>query len=184
MIRKSLLGAGMACLFLQADPSLAGNAWIYNVHELHGEYTNVSGIGELMVFPIDMRKTFTSISSVSVLVKGFAYPGRAIATDGSNEEIELPVVFQFRVADEFVPGTGSLNTPGAQSGPFEGAFTDEVEFSLMGRQTPPDFSFLLDGKAELRFSWGLVCPDSGCQFLDYAVADIKRAVVKVVGTRR
>jgi hypothetical protein len=184
MIRKILLSAGMVCLFLQADPSLAGHAWIYNVHELHGEYTNVSGIGELLIFPIDMRKTFTSISSVSVLVKGFAYPGRAIATDGSNEEIELPVVFQFKVADEFVPGTGSLNTPVAQSGPFEGAFTDEVEFTLLGRQTPPDFFFLLDGKAELRFSWGLVCPDSGCQFLDYAVADIKRAVVKVVGTRR
>lgn len=184
MIRKSLLSVGMACLFLQADPSLAERAWIYNVHELHGEYTNVSYIGELLIFPIDMRKTFTSISSVSVLVKGFAYPGRAVATDGSNVEIELPVVFQFKIADEFVPGTGSLNTPVAQSGPFDGAFTDEVEFTLLGRQAPPDFSFLLDGKGELRFSWGLVCPGSGCQFLDYAVADIKRAVIKVVGTRR
>jgi hypothetical protein len=174
----------MACLLLQAGPSLAENAWIFNVHELHGEYTNVSGLGELMIFPIDLRKTFTSISSVSVLVKGFAYPGRAFATDGSNEEIELPVVFQFEVADEFVPGTASLNTPVAQLGPFEGAFTDEVEFTLRGRQALPDFSFLLDGEAELRFSWGLVCPDGGCEYLDYAVADMKRAVVKVVGTRR
>ena len=154
------------------------------MHELHGEYTNVSGIGELLVFPIDLRKTFSSISSVSVFVKGIAYPGRAIATDGSNEEFELPVVFQFKVADEFVPGTGSLNTPVAQSGPFEGAFSNEEEFALMGRQTPPDFSFLLDGEAELRFSWGRVCPDGGCEFLDYAVADLKRVVVKVVGTRR
>ena len=114
MIRKSLLSVGMVCLFLQADPSLAEHTWRYNVNELHGEYSYVSGIGELLIFPIDMRKTFTSISSVSVLVKGFAYPGRAVATDGSNEEIELPVVFQFRVADEFVPGTSSVNTPGAQ----------------------------------------------------------------------
>jgi hypothetical protein len=184
MIRKSVISVGILGFFLQAAPSLAGHAWRYNVHELHGQYTNVSGMGELMVFPIDMRKTFSSISSVSVFVKGIGYPGLAIATDGSNEEFELPVVFQFRVADEFVPGTGSLDTPVAQSGPFEGAFSNEVEFALMGRQTQPDFSFLLDGKAELRFSWGLVCPDGGCHFLDYAVADIKRVVVKVVGTRR
>ncbi len=184
MIRKSLLSVGMVCLFLQADPSLAGHAWIYNVHELHGEYTNVSGIGELLVFPIDMKKTFSSISSVSVLVKGFAYPGRAIATDGSYEELELPVVFQFKLADEFVPGTASLDTPVAQFGPFEGDFDNEEDFVLMGRPIPPNFSFLLDGKAELRFSWGRVCPDGGCQYLEYAVADLKRVVVKVVGTRR
>jgi len=151
---------------------------------LHGEYTNLSGRGEMLIFPIDLKKTFSSISSVSVLVKGFAYPGRGIATDGSYEEFELPVVFQFKLADEFISGTGSLDTPVAQLGPFEGNFGNEEEFAVMGRPTMPDFSFLLDGKAELRFSWGRVCPDGGCQFLDYAVADLKRVVVRVVGTRR
>ena len=185
MIRKSVFAISsiIFCL-LQANPSAAEHAWRHKVRGLQGEYTNVSNMGELLVFPIDLRKTFSSISSVSILVKGTAYPGRAIATDGYNEEFELPVVFQFRVADEFIPASASLNTPVAQAGPFEGSFTNETEFSLMGRQTPPDFSFLLDGKAELKFSWGPVCPDGGCQFLDYAVADIRTAFLKVVGTRR
>ena len=188
MIRKSVLSVAIIvfCL-LQANPSIAGDTWRYNVRGLHGLYSNVSGLGKLQVFSIDMKKTFYSINSVSILVKGKAYPGRAVALDESNEEFELPVVFQFMVADEFVPRfprSVSLNTPVAQLGPFEGSFTNETDFLLMGRQTPPDFSFLLDGKAQLRFSWGLVCPDGGCRYLEYAFADFKKVVLKVVGTRR
>ena len=100
-----------------------------------------------------------------------------------GKDQKLPVAFQFMAADEFIPGMGSLNTPVAQSGPFEGPFTNETEFVLLGRQTPPDFSFLLDGKAELRFSWGRGC-DTGCSFIQLAVADIKQVVLRVEGIRR
>ncbi len=87
MIRKSVFAiSSIVFCLLQANPSVAEHAWRHKVRGLQGEYTNVSNMGELLVFPIDLRKTFSSISSVSILVKGTAYPGRPIGLLTSRSE--------------------------------------------------------------------------------------------------
>ena len=114
------------------------------------------------------------------------------------------------LADVFKPASFHIGTPKAQPDGLRNSFRVETPFRSTGLRRPhriatarlgdegvvegrtvshepkEDWSFLLDGRAELRITWRSDgCGDGGgCRFLEHPTADVSRATLVIRGTRR
>ena len=141
---------------------------------LRGKHSQREGLFEL---PVDAGRTFSRITRVRLHIEGNARPGEAKTQDGSAGVLMLPVSFQLMLADSFRDSI-SLNSPVARLGPFDLSFTDEQEF--YGQTKGADWTFLKDGQATLRFSWGTDCPGA-CRYIEYPSVDVYDAYVSIEG---
>lgn len=147
----------------------------YQIPGLVGVHTHID---KTFTAPFDLKTTFAEIGNVELYLEGNAAHGSAVATEGGQEAFELPVNLDIAIDEHFIPQMGSLKTPIATFTSLSGNFETQKIFKPRPRAYKADWSFLKNGKGELRLSWGMECPGA-CRYLNHSTVIITKAVLIV-----
>ena len=132
--------------------------------------------------PIELNTQYNSINNVSILIEGIASAGLATLTE-TGEEVVIPVQFNISMAESFELGSISLLTPIATFSELDGNFNEQIVL-IPTIQPLPDWSFLEDGVATLRFSWTSYCPPTdSCTFIELPMLQISSAILIIDGNK-
>ncbi len=151
----------------------------FAVQKLKGSHTAMSP--SAFNVPVELGTQYNSISNVSVRIEGLASPGRTLLTD-TGEEIDSSVEFHIYMAESFEPGIFSLLTPVAVFNLPGGNFKEQITLAPLNQPIAPDWAFLENGIATVRFSWGSICPHPhSCKFIELPTVQISSAILMING---
>lgn len=160
-------------IVLTSNPIAAEEGYRVDLPELMGTHSTAA-ISRPASF--DVGKSFSAIQRVRIFLSGVAHPGTAM-THETDETTDLPASLRLDFADRFP--NFDLNIPVARFGPLDLSFDEESE--AFGSMRGADWTFLKDGKGEVKLSWDRVCPGP-CRFLNHATVKIHQAYLLIEGT--